>query len=52
MKYRFICGQNKYARTICIEAETREEAEREIKKDYPMAEYLCEVITTTKRKEK
>lgn len=50
MKYRFTCGRNKYARTICIEAETREEAEREIKKDYPMAEYLMEVIT--KRKEK
>lgn len=50
MKYRFICGQNKYARTICIEAETIEEAEREIKKDYPMAEFLMEVIK--KRKEK
>lgn len=49
MKYRFICGRNKYARTICIEAETREEAEREIKKDYPMAEYKEEV---KRRKEK
>jgi len=43
MKYRFTCGNNKYARTICIEAETREEAEREIKKDYPMAEFKEEV---------
>ena len=51
MKYRFVCGNNPHARTICIEADSREEAEREIKKDYPMAEYLCEV-TTTKRKEK
>jgi hypothetical protein len=50
MKYRFTCGNNKYARTICIEAESREEAIREIKKDYPMAEFLMEV--TTKRKEK
>lgn len=50
MKYRFTCGNNKYVRTICIEAETREEAIREIKKDYPMAEYLCEV--TNKRKDK
>lgn len=49
MKYRFTCGRNKYVRTICIEADSREEAEREIRKDYPMAEYLCEV---TKRKEK
>lgn len=49
MKYRFTCGNNKYVRTICIEAETREEAEREIKKDYPMAEYKEEV---KKRKEK
>ena len=50
MKYRFVCGNNKYARTICIEAESREEAESEIRKDYPMAEFLMEV--TTKRKEK
>jgi hypothetical protein len=49
MKYRFTCGRNKYARTICIEAETKEEAEREIKKDYPMAEYKEEV---KRRKEK
>ena len=49
MKYRFTCGNNKYARTICIEAETREEAEREIRKDYPMAEFKEEV---KKRKEK
>lgn len=50
MKYRFVCGNNPHSRTICIEAETREEAEREIRKDYPMAEFLMEVIT--KRKEK
>lgn len=50
MKYRFICGKNPHARTICIEAETREEAEREIKKDYPMAEFKEEV--KNKRKEK
>jgi hypothetical protein len=50
MKYRFTCGSNPHTRTICIEAETREEAIREIKKDYPMAEFLMEV--TNKRKEK
>jgi hypothetical protein len=50
MKYRFTCGRNKYARNICIEAETIEEAEREIRKDYPMAEYKEEV--KNKRKEK
>ena len=49
MKYRFTCGRNKYARTICIEADSREEAEREIKKDYPMAEFKEEV---KKRKDK
>ena len=50
MKYRFICGRNKYVRTICIEADSQEEAIREIKKDYPMAEYKEEV--KNKRKEK
>ena len=49
MKYRFICGKNPHSRTLCIEADTREEAEREIKKDYPMAEFKEEV---KKRKEK
>ena len=49
MKYRFTCGKNKNVRTICIEAETREEAIREIKKDYPMAEFKEEV--KNKRKE-
>jgi hypothetical protein len=49
MKYRFTCGNNKYSRTICIEADSREEAEREIKKDYQMAEYKEEV---KRRKEK
>jgi len=50
MKYRFIWGNNPHSRTICIEADSQEEAEREIRKDYPMAEFLMEV--TTKRKEK
>lgn len=50
VKYRFICGSNPHTRTICIEAESQEEAEREIKKDYPMAEYKEEV--KNKRKEK
>ena len=50
MKYRFTCGRNPHTSTICIEAESREEAESEIRKDYPMAEFLMEV--TTKRKEK
>ena len=49
MKYRFVCGNNPHARTICIEADNREEAEREIKKDYPMAEFKEEV--KNKRKE-
>lgn len=49
MKYRFVCGNNPHARTICIEAGTKEEAEREIKKDYSMAEFKEEV---KKRKEK
>lgn len=49
MKYRFTCGSNPHTRTICIEADSREEAEREIRKDYPMAEFKEEV---KKRKEK
>jgi len=50
MKYRFVCGKNPHSRTLCIEADSREEAEREIRKDYPMAEFKEEV--TNKRKEK
>lgn len=49
MKYRFTCGNNPHARAICIEAESREEAEREIRRDYPKAEFVTEVKGKEKR---
>ena len=51
MKYRFTIGQNKKNRTICIEASNREEAEIEIRKDFPNAQFLTEVIKKNKIKQ-